>query len=205
MTYGKFILASLSLLAMGAGGVSDTERVHRAILKLPAPLEREGWEETEQQRRQRLSTIAKANVAAAKKVSQDGPLNTRWLLVMNVATQWFETRFSHEVHAGGRGRWGSDDGKAKCLNQLHQNRLLPKERWEELGGTDYASTLACSTEGMLALQRAAAMCGWDGSDKAVARTLYAYGSGKGCDHTRAPKWMRLRARIGFTSRLRKVL
>lgn len=198
----RIILTALAALTIGASD-ARVEHVTSAISKLPTPKMAGPYAETPEQLALRLRTIARANLDAVP--GAPGPIPPKMLLAMNIATQWHETKFAHDVHAGELGKWGSDDGRARCLGQLHVTDALPREVWERTAGTDLESTLLCSVEGMRVLQRYGRMCRWDGSDNAIRRTLWGYASGKGCDFSQAPAKINLERRVLTIRGLARVL
>ena len=120
-----------------------------------------------------------------------------------VAVIWQrESAFALDVHAGERGRHGSDNGKAKCMGQVHANRFVPKHEWERLGGTDLESTTRCARATLLLIKSKMRYCSravrWDRQTLSIA--LQAYATGR-CEApskeslTRQKLWVQLRATL----------
>ena len=132
----------------------------------------------------RLAVIAGSVLAEAELA--DSLLSTRELVAATLVVWHQETRYSRHVHAGGRGRWGSDNGRATCLGQLHRTSLAPD--WDTLAGLDVAATRRCAAATMRVLSAHARSCGRG----AAAAWLSGYGTGQGC---RVVALGRKRARI----------
>ncbi len=144
----------------------------------------------------RLQTIAEA-VALEVETANHAGLGKRGLAAATLVTWYGETRFSYEVHALGKSRWHQDYGRARCMGQIHANKLVPKEEWDQLVGADLESTRRCARATMRMLAANARYCSVRGaSQSGIARMFAAYGSGRGCAVTpsskkRAKRWAML--------------
>ena len=132
--------------------------------------------ETLEQYKARLETIAEA-------VAPSVP----WYLgekamAASVLTIWYgETRFAYEVLALGSSRWGQDVGKAKCMGQIHHNKIVTKDEWERLEGATLAATRRCANATMRMVRAMAHYCKVRQlQPESLARVFAAYGSGQGC-------------------------
>lgn len=100
------------------------------------------------------------------------------LVAMTLTIFQRETRLSRVVHAGGRGKYGSDEGRAKCLGQLHKNNRLTEDIWKTLGGIDYDSTRRCARWTMKMIIAQQKTCAQGPLNDATLRASFeAYGAG----------------------------
>lgn len=150
--------------------------VAATIADWPIGASLDGYIETKGQASARKLDIATAALTGS---SVPGPIPQRQLLALILVTWHGESRFALDVHRGEPGIWGSDDGRAACLGQLHSNARLPREAWEATKGTDLEATTNCAIATARALQSAAATCGYDGAEYSIHRVLRQYGSGTG--------------------------
>lgn len=156
--------------------------------------------ESAEQYRARLDTIAEA-IAIESEAATNWGLGRRALAAAALTIWYGETRFSYEVHALGKSRWTQDWGKARCLGQIHVSRLVPREEWDKLVGSDLHATRLCARATMRVLAAQAAYCRvTSAGESGLARVFAAYGSGRGCAVTpqakrRAARWSRLMQRI----------
>lgn len=149
--------------------------------------------ETPAELRYRAGTIRDAVYRTAKHPSERAAILVIWE---------GETRFALNVHAGGLGKWGSDNGRAKCLGQIHSSRLTPKHEWEKLGGVDLAATERCAEATLKLLKAKMRYCVeavvWN--RETVAISFQAYATGR-CEAPgamslkRARSWLQLRAAL----------
>src|SRR5690606_35641666 len=154
----------------------DATDAAKAIAEWPIGPSADGYVESPEEASTRKWDIALAALAGS---STRGPIPQRQLLALILVTWHGESRFALDVHRGEPGIWGSDDGRAACLGQLHSNARLPREAWEATKGTDIEATTNCAMATARALQSAAATCRYDGSERSIHRTLRQYGSGTG--------------------------
>jgi len=146
-------------------------------------------QETVEQLKARAQTIDEALKYEAKSPAQKAAVLTLWKA---------EARFARDVHAGGVGKLGSDDGRAKCLGQIHVNRKVPRAVWETLGGLDLAATRRCAWATLTILEGKMRYCRVWYSSEGVAVGFHAYATGK-CpkgepnakSRKRAATWVRL--------------
>lgn len=158
--------------------------------------------ETQEAYQVRVGTIAEA-VAKEARAAKGWPGDVRSLAAATLVIWYGETRFDLEVHRGERGRWGSDNGRAKCMGQLHTSSLVEREEWERLGGTDLESTRRCARSTMRVLIASARYCklhehGMNATT--LARAFAAYATGRGCKpgpqaRARANSWIRAMRQI----------
>jgi hypothetical protein len=154
--------------------------------------------ETAEQRQDRLEIITQA-IAIEAAAEQNWEWGTETLAAATLATWYEESRFALEVHNGeGKTRFGEDQGRAKCLGQLHKTGYVPKEEWKQLAGTDLESTRRCARATMRVLAAQGKRCKmpkeldvWS-----VARMFAMYGTGNSCAITknsmkRARHWGRI--------------
>jgi hypothetical protein len=150
--------------------------------------------------RARLSVLAEA-VALEAAEHKSATLDRRALAAATLTVWYGETRFSYEVHALGTSRWNQDVGKARCLGQLHQSKLVPAEEWVALVGADLESTRRCARATMRVLLAMSRYCGVSHADESSMATVFgAYGTGRGCALTtksksRARRWAALMRQI----------
>lgn len=172
-----------------------------AILSWQAPWYPPGQNpENPEEYRARLAIVAEA-VALEAVQQKGGKFDTRALAAATLTVWYGETRFAYEVHALGKSRWGQDVGRARCLGQIHQSRLVPQEEWELLVGADLESTRRCARATMRVLLAMSRYCSIDAANEAnLARVFAAYGTGRGCGETtssksRARRWARMMSQI----------
>jgi hypothetical protein len=116
-----------------------------------------------------------------------------WILIYE------ESKFDLRIHAGtGHPIWHEDHGRSKCLGQLQESSLVPRDIWIDLAGTDEENTFRCAAATAKVYVSVASRCGvWYGrraSREAVAEAFMAYGSGGKCTpddraYARADKWL----------------
>lgn len=103
------------------------------------------------------------------------------------------------VHAGlPHPVWTQDNGRAKCLGQLHQNDWLTPDLWQQTVGTDAAATHTCLWATLRLLEGQMRWCRVGYSEEGLAVAYAAYGNGGRCVPTqesraRAAKWTRAMA------------
>lgn len=115
-----------------------------------------------------------------------GPISERSLHIAMMVVWHGESGFAQDVHAGWRGRSGSDGGRAACFGQLHQNKVITHEVWESTKGVSLEATMNCAHWTAWMLQAAARKCQYNSSVESWARVLRQYGSGTGdCDPSKA--------------------
>jgi hypothetical protein len=172
-------------------------------LTLPTPWYKPGSNpETSLQYRERLGTIATA-IAVEAEANEDWQWDPTSLAAATFVTWYSESRFALEVHNGsGKSRFGEDDGRARCLGQLHKTGWVPKSDWQQLTGTDLEATRRCAraTMKVLALQGKRCKMKQKPNMWAVARLEAAYAHGMSCAPTknstaRARRWVKLMDRI----------
>jgi hypothetical protein len=150
--------------------------------------------ESDVQYRDRIAVIVRAVAEATAVPRKDGtyavvPPTWRWhrtTLAAAVLTHFYEeSRFALEVHAGEEHPvWTQDDGRARCLGQLHAG-FVPSHNWQELAGLDLDATKRCVLWTARALTRMALYC----SPKKVRRVedillpMFSGMSGNGCGVT----------------------
>lgn len=160
-------------------------------------------DETSLQVRTRLETIA-SSLAAAAKDQADGSGWTSTELAAAALVLWNEeSRFDARVHAGlPHPVWTQDQGRARCLGQLHQSALVPPDEWARLAGTDEDATLQCGRATIRVLTAQGRRCGVYLGVRAdrnrIAQVYAAYGSGGKCrpdDRAwqRADRWLKVMA------------
>lgn len=172
-------------------------------LSLPAPWYAPGKApETEAEYRERLQTIATA-IALEAEANEDWQWDPTSLAAVTFVTWYSESKFALEVHNGsGKSRHGEDQGRARCLGQLHKTGWVPKSVWKTLAGTDLEATRRCARATMKVLAMQGKRCGMKKKPSfwAVARMEAAYAHGLSCTPTknstaRARRWSKLMARI----------
>jgi hypothetical protein len=137
--------------------------------------------ETREQWKSRMKTVSRV----ANELPEDGGLGP-YTRPAVIAVWHGETRFSHEVHKGNPGKWGSDKGRAKCMGQVHESGLVPHTRWASLGGTDKAATKRCAEATLQILSGAYMVCrsrirGEPSTTRRdLARMFGLYGHGSRC-------------------------
>jgi hypothetical protein len=154
--------------------------------------------ETVEQHQDRLKIITQA-IAEEAAATESWKWGTDALAAATLATWYEESRFALEVHNGqGRTRFGEDDGRARCLGQLHQTGFVPKDEWKQLAGTDLESTRRCARATMRVLSAQGARCKMPKELNvwSVARMFAMYGTGRSCSITknsmkRARHWGRI--------------
>jgi hypothetical protein len=163
-------------------------------------------QETKEQWKARMGTLAE--VASELPENKSLGSYTRPAVV----SVWYgETRFSHEVHKGNPGKWGSDKGRARCLGQVHESGLVPHARWEKLGGTDKAATRRCAEATLRILGSAHMVCRSRIRGKPttarrdLARMFGLYGHGSRCvtgkrEYERADVTLRLHREAQLAAR-----
>ncbi|MEY2934147.1 MAG: hypothetical protein RL033_4896 [Pseudomonadota bacterium] len=172
-------------------------------LSLPTPWYKAGKApETDVAYRERLQTIAQA-IALEAEANEDWQWDSTSLAAATFVTWYSESKFALEVHNGsGKSRHGEDDGKARCLGQLHKTGWVPKSVWKTLTGTDLEATRRCARATMKVLAMQGKRCGMKKKANlwAVARMEAAYAHGMSCAPTknstaRARRWSKLMDRI----------
>jgi hypothetical protein len=172
-------------------------------LSLPAPWYKPGSNpETSLEYRERLQTIATA-IALEAQANEDWQWDPTSLAAATFVTWYSESKFALEVHNGsGLSRFGEDDGRARCLGQLHKTGWVPRSEWRQLTGTDLEATRRCARATMKVLAMQGKRCKMRNKPSlwAVARLEAAYGHGLSCAPTkastsRARRWAKLMARI----------
>jgi hypothetical protein len=154
--------------------------------------------ETDEQRHDRLAIITQA-IAMEAASEQNWNWSTDELAAATLATWYEESRFALEVHNGqGKTTHGEDQGRAKCLGQLHATGYVPRSEWKTLAGTDLESTRRCARATMRVLAAQGKRCKLPKalSVWSVARMFAMYQSGKSCSVTknsmkRARHWGRI--------------
>jgi hypothetical protein len=146
--------------------------------------------ETDEQRSERVALIDAAIAVEAFESAKTSPLDARTLAAAT-KTKWHgESRFAHAVHAGDPGRYGSDEGRSRCLGQIQASGLVQPVEWRELAGLDEESTRRCARATMRVLSAMARYC--QTTDLAVV--FSAYGTGRGCAVTNSGRQRAARAR-----------
>lgn len=172
-------------------------------LSLPTPWYKAGKApETDVAYRERLQTIVQA-IALEAEANEDWQWDSTSLAAATFVTWYSESKFALEVHNGsGKSRHGEDDGKARCLGQLHKTGWVPKSVWKTLAGTDLEATRRCARATMKVLAMQGKRCGMKKKANlwAVARMEAAYAHGMSCAPTknstaRARRWSKLMDRI----------
>lgn len=172
-------------------------------LSLPAPWYEPGKApETDEQYRERLQTIA-TSIALEAEANEDWQWDSTSLAAVTFVTWYSESKFALEVHNGsGKSRHGEDEGRARCLGQLHKTGWVPKSVWKTLAGTDLEATRRCARATMKVLAMQGKRCNMKKRPNlwAVARMEAAYAHGMSCAPTknstaRARRWAKLMARI----------
>jgi hypothetical protein len=172
-----------------------------AILQWQAPWYPPGENpEDPEDYRARLAVLAEA-VALEASDQKTAAIDRRALAAATLTVWYGETRFAYEVHALGKSRWSQDVGKARCLGQLHQSKLIPAEEWDHLVGDDLDSTRRCARATMRVLVAMSRYCSIGrANESSMAAVFAAYGTGRGCELTtksrsRARRWAALMRRI----------
>lgn len=148
-----------------------------AALNLPMPYYKGQPPETRAQYEQRLEVIAEG---IAVETAGTPVWGHRRMAATVFMVWWHESRFAVEVHAGTRHpAWTQDDGRARCMGQLHVSGIVPPRDWARLAGTDLAATRRCAAATMRVLAAQARRC----SGAPLAGVLGAYGRGHGCGAT----------------------
>lgn len=157
--------------------------------------------ETPEARDARLGTIT-SSLATASRAAADGQ-GWAWTEIAAWALiAWKEeSQFDLRVHAGlPHPVWTSDVGRAKCMGQLHQSRIVPPEVWVTLAGTSEEATLQCARYTITVAIAQAKQCGVylgrRASKPAVAAVFAAYASGGNCKPDerawyRAERWAKV--------------
>jgi hypothetical protein len=83
----------------------------------------------------------------------------------------FETRFAKHVHEDKCKPWECDVGRAKGLFQVHVSKTVPRDVWEQLGGTSPEATLQ-SARAAATMWSRAWQCG--SLDRAFAGYMTSY-------------------------------
>jgi len=153
--------------------------------------------ETALERQKRRRRIARAVVEVSRE-TRPAWLTERVAVAATMTIWHAESRFSQTVHAGGLSRWGSDDGKSRCMGQVKVSAHLPKSEWEKTAGTDLEATKRCARATLRRFRGAAWACGRFTQSAASWRLAFRnYGTG-GCDEplpseakraARAIRWM----------------
>lgn len=142
--------------------------------------------ETPEQYRERLGTIAAA-IAAEVERAEGWGFSKEALAAATLATWYAESRLSYEVHTGsGRTRHGEDQGRARCLGQVHRV-WAPKGEWKRLAGTDLEATRRCAATTMKVLIAQSKRCRLKQEPGvwSLARVFAAYMNGLKCEPTKA--------------------
>jgi hypothetical protein len=172
-------------------------------LSLPAPWYKTGKApETHLEYKERLQTIATA-IAVEAVANEDWQWDSTSLAAATFVTWYSESKFALEVHNGsGKSRHGEDQGRARCLGQLHKTGWVPKSVWKTLTGTDLEATRRCARATMKVLAMQGKRCNMRKKPNlwAVARMEAAYAHGMSCAPTknstaRARRWAKLMERI----------
>jgi hypothetical protein len=148
----------------------------------------------------RLAVLAEA-VSIEALEQKTGAIGPRALAAATLTVWYGETRFAYEVHALGTSRWNQDVGRARCLGQLHQSKLIPEEEWQALVGADLESTRRCARATMRVLIAMSRYCSiGSANETSMAQVFGAYGSGRGClvsttSKSRARRWSRMMSQI----------
>jgi hypothetical protein len=176
-----------------------------AILHWPSAWHAPGeTPETPEEYQQRLQTIVDAVSLEAQQVAV-GQFQARELTAATLTVWYGETRFAHGIHARGESRFSQDEGRARCLGQIHVSGLVARSEWEALVGADLEATRRCARATLRVLLAMARYCEVHApSVSGMARVFAAYGSGKGCRPStqsteRARRWQRLVAATFPTS------
>lgn len=102
-----------------------------------------GGPETREQRTQRWAMASDTMVqSGGSGITKFWPQDN----VALIATIFrYESALDYHVHGGEPSPIGSQDkGKARCLGQIQQSRLLTKKEWVGLAGRDRAATRRCA-------------------------------------------------------------
>lgn len=174
-------IAILSLATV-VSAEDPANKIYETIKTWPVSASVKGVAETEEEQLARKATLS----LAIGHTYEPGPIPEQLLHVAVMVVWHRESGFALDVHSGGRGRAGSDGGRAACFGQLHRNRVLTRAHWESTKGLSLEATANCAKWTAWALQYSAKLCRWDGTDAGWMRTLRQYGSGSGdCDPTKA--------------------
>lgn len=203
---GLALAASIPLtkcsLAYGAEVPDDqaVENLTQRVLKYtPTWYPPGGGPETTEERESRWGGIV--SVAWHESQEAHNPLWPNDQAALVLATWKFESAFDYHVHGGEVSPLGTqDNGKARCLGQLHQNARTEKE-WRELAGRTREATERCARATLGAFWYHAERCKlrrdipkakrWRGmlSLDEVAILMGAYGTGTTC---KALDWQKKR-------------
>lgn len=151
------------------------------------------WGETQEAYESRARVIATAVVGAT---------HEKQVALAIVTVFWFESRFNIKVHDGSV---TGDNGRARCMGQLHSNRRLTRDLWLALPGTDLESTRRCAQATARALSSARWMCvsrHIKGDSAGWAGAFRMYGTGYTCVAHREPRRFGSVARLRTHNRLR---
>ena len=189
-----FVVSCFFITSMGLADVTEkpvtVEGIQAQLLELPWSYE-DRKTETPEARKARAKDMAQGLFNAGEKMP--AKFNRRPLIAAAIAIWWFETRFSLEVHSGGRSKYGSDDGKAKCFGQHHERavglkmepeesveqfRVRQREMWESLAGTSVEATERCALATMRQFAGKLSQCRTH--ENRVAAAFGSYGSGGEC-------------------------
>jgi hypothetical protein len=177
----RCLIALLSLSTV-VSAEDPSGRIYETIKGWPVSASAKGYTETKEDELIRKATMS----LAIGHTYEPGPIPEQMLQIATLVVWHGESGFALDVHSGGRGRAGSDGGKAACMGQLHRNRVLTRPHWESTKGLTLEATLNCAQWTAWALQYSAKLCKWDGTDEGWRRTLRQYGSGSGdCDPEKA--------------------
>jgi len=209
LSLAALVLTAWPLLPAWGSEIAPLEgRLTLIATSAPPPWEPSKRAEDPAERFERLNTIARAIALESK----TPPAGWRWgsaelaavLLRVTYEEGW---RWRRDVHDG---RQLGDNGKARCLAQLHRHPTwMPKNLWLASTGTDLESTRTCVAGAARVLAHYSAECVSDYSAKhdlegSFARLLVGYGTGTGCNPKgRAWATERARAAVKWLAELRK--
>lgn len=143
--------------------------------------------ETDAERFARQEVIAEAIVNAANRVAWPG--DKREIAFLLLATGHFESRYALHVHAGKCRKHECDGGRAATPWQIQRGSWLPKGAWEQMQGTDLASTKLAALWAARFLTRGRRHC------RSTMGAIALYATGRSCNWGKAP------SRFKFTRHL----
>jgi hypothetical protein len=159
------------------------------VLSLPPPWHKPGANpESVDEYQARLETITQA-IALEAEAAEGWRWDKQSLAAATLVVWYNESTFALEVHNGSHSsRYKEDNGRARCLGQLHQTGFVPKPEWLSLVGTDLEATRRCARATMRVLTAQGNRCGMRRNQPgmwAVARMYAAYASGNSCAPTKS--------------------
>ena len=146
-------------------------------------------QETEGERKERMSVIRDAVTEAARKVPWRHGEKAMTALLLEQG--FSESRFAWHIHAGlCKVKQGEcDSGKAGSVWQIQHGGWFPKKKWEKIIGLDLKATTAAATKAAEILAAGDRKCG------SIEGSIALYATGKRCRWSGTKKRMQLYRRI----------